>query len=60
MENIEEIKKMLPKTSLPIDDEETTETLVKMQYLIALWLDSFERQIFEGKTLQELLENTIL
>ncbi len=60
MENIEEIKKMSPKTSLPIDDDEATETLVKMQYLITLWLDSFERQIFEGKTLQELLENTIL
>ena len=57
---IDEIKKIQNSEEVTIDDEELEETILKIRHLIELWLDSFEREIFEGKTLQELLESTIV
>lgn len=31
------------------------DTVVEMRYLARSWLDQFEKQVFEGKTIDELL-----
>lgn len=60
MEDLEEFKNILKAGGIVIEDDELEETLTKAKYLINQWLDSFERDIFEGKTLQELLASNIL
>ncbi len=35
--------------------EELQEIIILFQYLTESWLDMFERELFDGKTLQELL-----
>jgi len=60
MDDLEEFKNILKAGGIEIEDDELEETLTKAKYLINQWLDSFERDIFEGKTLQELLASNIL
>lgn len=57
---LEEIKLLLGNKSQQFSNEELRDTVVKMKYLVELWLDSFEKEIFEGKTLQELLAGIVL
>lgn len=38
-----------------LTDEELDVYLTEFQHLIDYWLDSFERQLFDGKTLQQVL-----
>ena len=57
---LEEIKNLLGKKGNQSTDEQLKDTVVEIKHLIELWLDSFEREIFEGKTLQELLAASIL
>lgn len=57
---MDEIRSILNSEEVSIEDEELEETILEIRHLIELWLDSFEREIFEGKTLQELLESTIV
>ena len=60
MDDLEEFKNILKAGGIELEDDELEETLTKAKYLINQWLDSFERDIFEGKTLQELLASNIL
>ena len=60
MDDLEEFKNILKAGGIEIEDDELEETLTKAKYLINQWLYSFERDIFEGKTLQELLASNIL
>lgn len=60
MENLEEIKNILTQKGIQINDEELFDTSVTIEHLIELWLDSFEKGIFKGETLQELLETNII
>ena len=39
-----------------LSDEELETFITEFQYLIEAWVDSFERQIFDNKTLKQLLE----
>jgi len=48
----------LTKNGIKMDDEKLKTTVVEMQFLVEIWLDDLEKQIFEGKTLNELLSNT--
>lgn len=57
---MEEIENILKSSEIDIEYDELEEAVLKIKHLIELWLDSFEREIFEGKTLQELLESSIL
>ena len=57
---MEEVENILKSGEINMDDEQVEETALKIRHLIELWLDSFEREIFEGKTLEELLESSIL
>ncbi|MDO8618886.1 MAG: hypothetical protein Q7R49_02965 [Candidatus Daviesbacteria bacterium] len=62
MDNIdfEEIKAILGDKSSQMSYEDLQDSIIKMQYLIELWLDSFEREIFEGKSFFEMLASNIL
>lgn len=37
------------------NDNTQPDTVVEMRYLARSWLDQFEKQVFEGKTIDELL-----
>lgn len=39
-----------------LSDEELKPFVTEFQYLISAWIDGFEKQIFENKTLKELLK----
>ena len=58
--NLKEIKDILGNKASLFPDEKLIDDSVKMKFLIELWLDCFEREIFEGKTLEELLASNIL
>lgn len=45
----------LGKTSKELSDEELQAKMSETQYLIQTWLDEFERNMFDGKTLKEVL-----
>lgn len=53
--DIEEARKILGETVKDLTDEELKDHLVETKYLIETWLDDYERTIFNGKTLNELL-----
>jgi len=55
MDNIDEIHELLIKNGFEMNDDEIQSTVSELQYLIDVWLNNVEQQIFEGKTLDELL-----
>lgn len=52
---LEEARNILGLNSKDLSDDTLKDKCVKMQFLIESWLDSFEKQVFQGKTLNELL-----
>lgn len=52
---IEEARKILGKTAERMSDEQLQDQLVRMKFLIESWLDKYERSIFDGRTLNELV-----
>ena len=57
MDNVDEIRELLRKNNIKMTDDEIRTTVSELQYLIDVWLNTVEQQIFEGKTLDELLTN---
>lgn len=53
--DIEKAKTILGDIVKQMTDDQLKDTCVEMQYLIETWLDDYERSIFDGKTLRELL-----
>lgn len=53
--DIEEARKILGSIAQDFSDEELRDEYTKIQYLIETWLDDYEKSIFGGKTLRELL-----
>jgi phosphatidylinositol kinase/protein kinase (PI-3 family) len=51
---ITKARAILGETVAGISDEELLVYLTEFQYLLDEWLDFFEQQLFEGKTLQQL------
>ncbi len=58
MKNSQElVKKSLSNNAPALSQESTSpDTVVEMKYLARSWLDQFEKQVFEGKTIDELLD----
>jgi len=48
-------KRKLGETAKQLSDEQVECMVTDFQYLIDSWLDEFETDVFEGKTLKELL-----
>ena len=53
--NIKKAKEILGDKADAINDEQLQDAVIKIQFLTNSWLDDFERTIFKGLTLQELL-----
>ena len=52
---IQKAKSALGELASSFSHQELKEVIAEFQYLAESWLDDFEREIFEGATLQELL-----
>ncbi len=48
-------RKVLGESGKEITDEQLENYVSEFEYLANCWLEIFERQVFEGKTLEELL-----
>lgn len=48
-------KRMLGETTSGMSDGELETHITKFEYLIDCWLDSYEKEVFDGKTLNQLL-----
>ena len=53
--NIQEAKKTLGTLANEFTPEQLKDAVVEIQFLAESWLDDFEREIFQGKTITELL-----
>jgi len=53
---IQRVRSILGNKASQISDEEIEVSLTQFEYLVNSWLDEFERNIFEKKTLQEILK----
>jgi len=54
-DNLEKAREILGELANELSDEELKTTVTEIQFLTDSWLDEFEKIIFEGKTLNELL-----
>lgn len=48
-------RRLLGEVATNLTDEQLEVLNTKFQYLVDCWLDSFEKQVFQGKTLREVL-----
>jgi len=55
MDTLDEIRELLLKNGIEMSDDEIQTNISELQYLIDFWLNNVEKQIFEDKTLDELL-----
>ena len=55
MDNIDEIRELLIKENIHMTEDELQTTVTELQYLVDIWLNEIERQLFNGKTIDELL-----
>lgn len=55
MDNLDEIRELLKNYEIHMTEDELQTTVIQFQYLIDVWLNDIERQLFNGKTLDELL-----
>ncbi len=52
---LEQARRIMGDEINALSDAELTEHLAQFQYLIDQWLDEFERQAFEGRTLRQMI-----
>ena len=53
--DIDEAREILGDAAKDLTDDQLKDQVVMVQFLIESWMDEFERKIFNGKTLNELL-----
>lgn len=53
--DIDEAREILGEGAKSLDDDQLKDQLVMVQFLLESWMEEFERKIFNGKTLNELL-----
>ena len=53
---IQRARSILGEKANQVTDEEIETALTQFEFLANCWLDEFEREIFDGKTLQETLK----
>ncbi|MEN9327777.1 MAG: hypothetical protein RI947_585 [Candidatus Parcubacteria bacterium] len=51
------VKQILGEKEKEFTSEQIKDLMTKVQYLVQSWLDEYERQIFKGQTLHELLSS---
>ncbi len=53
--DIQKAKQILGEIANQFSPEELKVAVTEIQYLVSTWIDDFEKEIFDGKTLRELL-----
>lgn len=53
--NLKKAKEILGDLAKNFSDSELKDVVAQVEYLVESWLDDFERDIFDGQTLRELL-----
>ncbi len=53
--NILKTRKILGETAATLSDEQIESIVTEFQFLANSWLDEFERDVFDGMTLKEVL-----
>ena len=56
-DDLQEAKRVLGPLATNFPEENLKNTVTEIHFLAESWLDEFERKAFNGKTLNELLEN---
>lgn len=54
-----EAREILGESAASLTDEQVYDLVNEIQFLTDTWLEEFEQQIFDGKTLNELLETEL-
>ncbi|HSX15906.1 MAG TPA: hypothetical protein VLF40_03900 [Candidatus Saccharimonadales bacterium] len=52
---LQKARRTLGNSAIALTDEELEVHLTEVQHLIDYWLDTFEQQLFDGMTLQQIL-----
>lgn len=55
-EEVQEAKRALGQLASNLPEEDLKNTVTEIHFLAESWLDEFERNAFNGKTLNEVLE----
>ncbi len=50
-----EAREILGESAKDLTDEQVYELVTEMQFLVDSWLEEYERKVFDGKSLNELL-----
>lgn len=53
--DVQKAKEVLGEITQDLTAEELKTTVTEVKYLVSTWLDDFERHVFDGLTLNELL-----
>lgn len=54
---IQETREILGESARSLSDEQIYDLKNEIQYLVDTWLEEFEKKIFDGKTLNELIQS---
>lgn len=52
---VQEAREILGDSASNLSDDKVYDLVVEMQYLVDTWLEEFEKNVFDGKTLKELI-----
>ena len=55
--NPDEAKNILGKSAVNLSNTDIQDIIAKFEYLAEGFLDNYEKQIFQGETLKQLLQN---
>ncbi len=47
---------LLGKTGRKLTDDQLEVVVAQFEYLVGCWLDSYERELFDGKTLKDIIK----
>lgn len=53
---IQEAREILGETAINLNDEQVFDLVNEVKYLVDSWLEEYERKVFDGKSLDELLQ----
>jgi len=54
--SVQEAREILGESADSLGDEELYELVTEMQFLVDVWVENYEKSVFDGKTLKELLQ----
>lgn len=58
-QDLEEARNILGDLAKDLSNDQLREIRAEIEYLIEAWVDDYERSIFKGKTLRELLGESL-